>query len=423
MVINHVEYKIAKLGLFSGLLGYTLSFHSIYLFHLILILYAFYVFLIKRAISVDILKITFPILIFFLYSAFTLLWVKNLELGLINLFYILCGFFAVLFTALCSINLIKIQATYKLLVIVFFINCLVGVCESLGLFRLPMSPYSQYASFFGYKPSDLNELYSYQLTSVLSRPTGFYWNPNNFGFVFIISFPFLFFYNNFTKYCSIFYLLFFNYFLQSKGLFVASLLFFILYFSINLDKKIYKILLLSPFLLIFVSFITFDFDIMRISTTFDSIGVGFNNIKSGNIDLYSDSTNIRSSIYALGIQNLINNPLLGMGLGGMQSFLISIGSPIESFHFYFLEVLINYGILFYLVFLFFYFSVVIRLYKLSKVVNFRYRKIILSVFYSLSILPFASISPSSIVYILAAWIIFGLALSILFLGKKGAFHV
>ncbi|EXS24704.1 O-antigen ligase like membrane family protein [Acinetobacter baumannii 573719] len=423
MVINQVEYKIARLGLISALFGYAFSFHSVYFFHLVVLLFLFYIIFFRKNVNFNALRIITPIFVFFIYSAFTLLWVDNLELGVINLFYIFCGLFAAFFTVLCSIDLIKLQSTFKILVVVFLINCVIGVCESLNLFRLPMSPYSPYASFFGYKPSDLNELYSYQIYSVLSRPTGFYWNPNNFGFVFILSFPFLFFYNKFLKYFSLFFLIFFNYFLQSKGLFISSILFFLLYFSFNLNKEIYKILLMIPILLIVISLLNFDFNIMRISTSFDSLYIGLDNIKNGNINLYSDSTDIRSSIYALGIQNLLNNPLLGLGLGGMQSFLISIDSPIQSFHFYFLEVLINYGIIFYFFFIFFYFLLVFKLYKLSKIVAIlKYKKIILSVFYSLIILPIASISPSSIVYILAAWTIIGFALAILFLGKKGAFH-
>lgn len=420
MVVKDLEYKVAQLGLMSGLIGYALSFYSVYLFHLIIIIFLIYVFFINRELSVRTLKIILPIIIFFLYSAFTLFWVRNLELGLVNLFYILCGLFAVVFSVICSKDEYKLQKTYKLIVVLAAINFLIGFFESLGFFRLPMSPYSAYASFFGYKASDLSGFYAYQVDSILSRPTGFNGNPNTFGFVFIITFPFLFFYNNLLKCISLVLLVFFNFYLQSRGVFIATILFFLIYFIFNFKKIFIYFIGLVFLIFIFPHFLNYDFDSLRISSSFNSVGVGVNNIIDNNINLYSNSTDVRSSIYALGIMNLLNNPFFGLGLGGVQSVLIDINSPIQSFHFYFLEILINYGIVFYIFFLLFYIGLVFKILIIGKKINnVKYKKIVLSVFYSLAIMPFASIAPSSIVYNLTAWIVVGLALSIVFLEKEG----
>ena len=150
---------------------------------------------------------------------------------------------------------------------------------------------------------------------------------------------------------------------------------------------------------------------------FDSI---FNNILNKNVDLYSNSTDVRASVYTLGIINLLENPILGLGLGGIQNVLLNMNSPIQSFHFYFLEVLINYGFIFYLFFIIFYIKLIFNVYRVSlRIVDKVNKNISLSIFYTLVIMPFASIAPSSIVYNLTAWTVVGLALSIVHLDKEG----
>lgn len=423
MVVKDIEYKIAQLGFFSALMGYALSFYSIYFFHFVMVLFFVYTLVASKGLSVRTLNIVYPIIIFFLFSAFTLLWCKNIELGLTNLFYIFCGLFAVIFAVLSSKNDYKLKRIYKVLVVIATINFTIGVCESLGLFRLPMSPYSQYASFFGYKASDMNEFYTFQLDSILSKPTGFNGNPNTFGFVFILTFPFLFFYNNYFKYLSLFLIVFFNFYLQSRGVFIATIIFFLVYFFLNFRKHFFYFMFFIFVLFLIISFLNFDFSNLRISSSFESIQTGFNNILNKNVDLYSNSTDVRASVYTLGIINLLENPILGLGLGGIQSILLDMNSPIQSFHFYFLEVLVNYGFIFYIFFIVFYVKLVFSIHRASRrISNPLNKKIVLSVFYSLVIMPFASIAPSSIVYNLTAWTIIGLALSVVYLEKEGGLN-
>lgn len=423
MIIKDLEYKIAKLGVISGLFGYALSFYSFYLFHIAVIFFLIYVFFVSGSFNLRTIKVALPIILFFLFSAFTLIWTKSLELGLKNLFYIFCGLITVLFSIQCSKDQNKLQDFYKIIVIVGTLNFLIGFCESLGLFRLPMSPFSPYASFFGYKVSNLNDFYAYQVQGLLNKPTGFNGNPNTFGFVFIILFPFLFFYNKYLKYVSLFFLIFFNFYLQSRGVFIATLIFFLVYFLINFKEKFIYFILLVIFITALIPFLSYDFSDLRISSSFDSVNIGFDNILNNNIDLYSNSTDVRSSIYSLGIINLLNSPLIGLGLGGIQSVLINMNSPIQSFHFYFLEVLVDYGVVFYMVFIWFYISLTKKLFRAAKRVDSKkYKRIFTSVFYALIIMPIASIAPSSIVYNLTAWIVIGLALSIVYLEKEGKLY-
>lgn len=420
ITVENLEYKISKWGFISGLIGYALSFYSVYFFHLMVLFFLIYTFLISGKINLRTVNVVKPVIVFLLFSAITLIWTKNFEIGLKNLFYIICGLFAVIFTVLATSDEFKLKKIYKILIVVSMINFTIGFCESLGIFRFPVSPFSPYAPYFGIKASDLNEFSAFQLDSILSKPTGLNGNPNTFGFVFILLFPFLFFYNKYLKVISLVFVLFFNYYVQSRGIFIATILFFFIYFLINFGRKFIYFLVALLVLLIVLPFLNYDFDSLRISSSFESLSVGVDNILNKDINLYSNSTDVRSSIYTLGLIHLFENPLIGLGLGGIQSILIVMNSPIQSFHFYFLEVLVDYGMVFYLFFIGYYISLILELFKITKKkINVKVRSIVLAVFYSLIIMPFASITPSSIVYNLTAWIVIGLALSIIYLDKEG----
>src|SRR5690606_13583454 len=102
--------------------------------------------------------------------------------------------------------------------------------------RLPASPLSPYANFLGHEQFDPNELFADQIEFLYSMPTGFTGNPNNFGFIVLLSFPFIFYYlkNIYLKsflFLTTFYLI--N-FIESRGLLVAFFLYIFLYFLVFL---------------------------------------------------------------------------------------------------------------------------------------------------------------------------------------------
>lgn len=417
MVIKSISKKISFLGLVAALIGYAVSYHQIYLFHLVMgFLFFYYIAIYQRVNSLSYLIVK-PVLIFISFSAVSLIWAPNLEIGLRNIFYLFCGFFAVLFVANCSASSEEIFKITKLIIFISLINFLIGFCETLGLFRLPMSPYSPYASYFGYAQTDMNDFYSYTVDTILKRPTGFNGNPNNFGFVFAIILPFIFLYNKYMKFIALFLLVWFNIYIQSRGLFLSSILFFVLLFLFDYKKNIKYLPVGILVLALALSFFTFNLTEYRFSTTIDSITTGLEMMKSGGGDTNS-STDIRSFIYSLGFSSLLKQPFLGLGVGGIQSLLASMDFEIQSFHFYFLEILIDYGVVFYFIFLFFYLRLIVRLVRIyRKSVDKNWRRISKSCAISLIIMPFASISPSSIVYILTAWVVLGLSLSLVKLYK------
>lgn len=420
MVVDNVEYKLTRLGTISALLGYAFSFYSFYLFHLISILFLTYIFFIKKKIKINVIVTIYPLLVLVIYSIFSLFWTPNVEIGLRNVFYIFNGLIVVLFLANGIKSESDLNKIYKVVMSIALINFIIGFFESLGVFRLPMSPYSPYASYFGYKSSDLTNLLVDQISSVLSKPTGFNGNPNTFGFVFIMLFPFLFFYNKALKALSLFFLVFFNFYLQSRGVFLATIVFVLLYTIFNVKRNYLYLIFLLPISIFALMYLDYDFSDMRIASSFDSVTIGLSNIKLNEVNLYSNSTDVRSSIYLIGLNNLLESPLFGLGIGGIQSVLVDMDSPILSFHFYFLEALVDYGFIFYIIFIGYYIKLIKKIYKIYKrASNISTKNIVQAIFYSLCIIPVASISPSSIVYNLSAWTVIGLALVIVSLSDRG----
>lgn len=417
MVIENVGKKISYMGVVSALLGYAVSYQQVYLFHILVVFACLYFIFLHPKISTFSFDVLKPVLFFIVFSLFSLIWTVNLEIGLRNIFYLICGFFTVYFVANCSNSSEDIIKLTRLIVYLSMINFIIGFFETLGLFRLPTSPYSPYASFFGYAQTNLNDFYSYTVTTILKRPTGFNGNPNNFGFVFAIILPFIFLYNKYFKLITLFFLVWFNIYIESRGLFLSTIIFFIVIFLFDFKKNIKYLpfLVLGAFLIF--SFFSLNFSEIRLSSTLQSLVSGIELIKSGGGDTNS-STDIRSFIYSLGFSNLIQKPFLGLGIGGIQSILVGMNFQIQSFHFYFLEMLIDCGLLFYSIFIIFYLKLIFKLIKIYKeFVDENMKFLAKSCAISLIIMPVASISPSSIVYILSAWAILGLSLSLVKLKK------
>ena len=102
----------------------------------------------------------------------------------------------------------------------------------------------------------------------------------------------------------------------------------------------------------------------------------------------------------------------------MQYYLYIENLPIQSFHFFPLELLIDIGLFAFFIVLVSYIYLIIKLYKLFFITeNELIRKISISCFFSLTIYLLVSIVPSSTVYILPFWFVLGLSLATLRVAK------
>ena len=116
MKIIDFSKKVSYLGVVSAFFGYVISFHQIYLFHLISGFLFLYIFFYIKKVDKSTFFYTKPILFFILYSLFTILWVPNIDVGLRNLFYLICGYFCIFFVVYYSSDFYFLKSIYKLIV-------------------------------------------------------------------------------------------------------------------------------------------------------------------------------------------------------------------------------------------------------------------------------------------------------------------
>lgn len=401
---------IVSILLISAVFGYVIGIEKLYLFHLFLVIYWFFVLISYIHIKSSVLNSIKIPLLFLLFMIISLFWSLNLNNGLRYLFYFLCGYTIVFAIINYAVDLNKQKFIFKILAIFFLLNFFIGLLETTGYFRLPMSPY--YNIFSTY-------------------PSGFNSNLNNFGFVFIIIFPFMFLYpNNIIKVTSILLAIWFAISIGSKGFFLSLLYFFILIFFIDIKKiSTWKFALnIGLFALLTIICLTLVFGNIelnnRIFSTFEQILRGFELFLNKDFS-DKDSTGIRAYFYFRGFEELISSNGLGIGIAGIATTLANESNlyinnyEIISFHNFFLELLVDFGIIPFLIIIFSYLYLAIKNIKYSKITkNAKLSYFLKASGVSLFVILPASISPSSIIYIFTFWIVLGFSISSYLIFKK-----
>jgi len=345
---------------------------------------------------------TVPIL-FFVFLCISLLWTPNIKNGFYFVFYFFCGYTIIFAMVNYVTDMGKLNLIFKTLAIMFSLNFFIGLLETTGYFRLPASPY-------------------YGLDH--ARPSGFNSNLNNFGFVFIAVFPFIFIHpRRSVKFLGALLALWFTIKLESKGFFLGLVIFFGLFFLLRVKYKstwrwvglgLVGVIVLAMFLALGTTKINFN---NRAFTAFDQIERAVNLAKSYDISA-QDSTSIRTAMYLLGIQELSKTYGTGLGAAGIGSKLASetdfFGEDKEmfSFHNFFLEMMVDMGVIPFFVVMVAYIKLALANLKAAKRIKdknlFFYNKA--SGLALLTIIP-ASISPSSIIYVFTFWLVIGFAIA------------
>ncbi|MBV7388037.1 hypothetical protein KRX11_05150 [Pasteurellaceae bacterium TAE3-ERU1] len=419
--MDKILSKLELMILGSAFLGYAISYSGLYLFHVLIFIYLI-LFLMRGCVKKSALYFSLPIIILIFYSLLTLVWSENILHSLKFIFYYLCAFFCIF----VSLNYIssreRLGNVIRVYSILFFINVLIGIAESFTNFRLPISPFSQSIQLFGYNPVDMSGYTELQVESLLSKPTGFNYNLNDFGFVYLLFFPIVFYNNKFyLKLTLVLIGLLLVFVLGSKGFTLGYMIF--IFLSLVLRKYNTRnflffliVAIFSFFVFIFVFNYIYDVSFLlnhRGFSIVEQLNKAYNMINDGGLAAARDSTGERLFMYIFGLNELISSYGFGLGVGGITNKLIEFNYPMQSFHFFILEMLIDFGIVFYIPILFFYFYVLHNLYLISKKEKFLMGNISKALVVIWLIFPISSISPSSIVYNLPFWLIVGLSLSLI----------
>ncbi|WP_062662922.1 hypothetical protein [Grimontia celer] len=341
-------------------------------------------------------------------------------------FYFLCGILTVLSVYQYCGDEENLDRVFLFCGVLLILNLAIGFLESLSLIRYPLSPYSKYIGYFGYNGVALGDITEHVLNVISTKPTGFNYNPNNFGFVTLLIAPFLFFHKQ--KAISFIGMAVCTWILVAIGskahfiAFLCMLLFLPFYYKNILIRvatvfaimAVFLVLLALPYIIDLSSVPTLS----RMYSSVEHLRLGMSLIISGDIDP-TYSTAKRAFTYAFGLKELFDTNGFGVGFGGIEARLTEMDFKIKSFHFFFLQLLVDFGVYFFVIFIVLYFSMIEKLRRLSlrissERISYYSKSASLSLFVAIP----ASLAPSGVHYILTYYLIIGFALSILKVGNK-----
>ena len=413
--------KISEVFIISCVVGVGISYGNLYFFHIILFsLFLYSILLLKKntfKININFFSRNyiyfFPI--FFSWYFLSLFWSINKLYTLQYLFYIFCGIAIVFIISINFSSEKKLRKALKIAGITFSIEIVLSFLESLTPFRLPVSPFSSVVTFFGREPSLQPTLDSFAIPSLIQPPTGFQWNPNDLAITMIMLIPFfLFSRKNLIKWIAVSAITVIIIMTSSRTVLLSMGILFFTYFI--LYKK--HLTTIALILLLFTVFFTQldrlkesrNSQISDIANTFSAI----QNFVNDDV-IIGQSVSIRRELALNGIQALKNTYGVGVGAGGsiaVQEKLGGVDGRITSMHNFWLELIVDSGILLSSLFFLWYISLTWNLFKLgiqSKNRELKY----LGKSISLCMIVFvpAAISASSVIYFLPMWLMFGFAIA------------
>jgi teichuronic acid biosynthesis protein TuaE len=314
----------------------------------------------------------------------------------------------------------KFLDVFRVLKYSFLLALFIAALEAFTPFRLPTSPYSVYAEFFGRNSVDLVDFENHVQALLRSAPTSFWGNPNTMAVAIVLMLPF-FFLTSCVTYrisgvCSILIVVAMA---GSRGALIAFIFGLVAYLFI---KNAYNILSLFLTVSAIVFFLPNLIDPLKESSS-HRISEMARTGEALYIYLLDEDANLGS----LGVrQQLISNGMNalwltnGVGVGGggsveIQERLGGVGyKKVSSMHNFWIEVLVDAGIVFFALFMLWYVTVTWRLYRIYKITkDFIYKYHAGALCIAMVIFLIAAVSASSVIYFLPMWLMFGMSTSLI----------
>ena len=406
----------------SAILGVSISYGYFYLIHLVILIF-FIIHILKIKENNFLLKIPkqpnafhfFYFVMLFWYGT-SIIWAPNFLYALKYQFYILIGSFISLSIIFSCNSKSKLKKTMKVFTSMFFIQIIIGLLESFTSFRLPISRYSKISPLFGKSLPEEDIFNISSLITNLKPPTGFHWDTNDFSLALLIALPFFMFSSNlFFKYFSVSSILVIIAMSASRSVFFG-LLTVLLVYILMIKKKLATVI--SSF--IFLVLIVFGVYQLRLSNnprlnelanTFDVV-ISY---LSGQINV-DNSVRWRLELVANGIDSFLDSYGMGVGAGGSQAIQEKLGGVdgrFTSMHNFWVEILVEGGIIFFIIFIAWYGSITFNLFMIYRGLDREISESAKIVFLSMVGFVPACIAASSTIYFFPMWIMLGLAISII----------
>lgn len=427
----------------SAVIGPGISYKMLYLFHIVLVLNLIYLLLFNLKNTILRIKEMFSLQnkmnYFFLFTIVVfLIWIPFVEgkyYAFRHFAFISIGFLLTVLIIEQTKNLKDLNFLFRSVVFIYLIDISLAILEALRLVRWPISRLSYYNHLFGREneiESILNKTEHH--TYVYSMPTTFHWNPNDFATFALFGLPFFLFSGNFlistigvTTITTIIVAA------GSKSAFLGVII--ILIASLFFIKKRLKNILVLILITAFYS--TNGFSLLQNKSlkldevqafVYNGLGIELPEkkvIKKVILDPNEYSNNDRVDLIKRGFELFKENPLFGVGGGNSQYIMEKEGGvgyhKLSNLHNFWLELLVEGGGLFFLVFILWCTKLV-----LSFIKNIKNQLKIGNQLYYLNAstllamlgLIISGIGPSSMISFFPLYLFLGLALSVYFVTRN-----
>lgn len=407
----------------SCALGAGIGYSHLYLFHFAFILFLLswlYISSINGSTGLEYPRTSLYLIlpIMFLWYSFGLIWSVDIAITLRYVVYILLGASTSLILLFWMNTKDRYHRVFTIVKSVLIVEIIVSLLEVFTQFRFPTSPYSQYSSYFSRSGGDLSGLSARASAYVESLPTGFMGNPNNLALLMVMLLPYFLFSNNkFVKLIGSIVIFTIIISAGSRGVFISAVIALVLCFLFTKIKY-----LLPAFLLCVIFSIVFytNLDRLKNSQNIKIAEIAYTGVVLKDYLLGSDdgvnSISLRRQLIKNGFESFMKSGLIGLGGGGSQSIQNNYSnvSNLKSLHNFWLEVLFDSGIVFFVLFVVWYFIMILYLFiiclKTTSSFMSYHAKSLAVTFIVFSV---GCISVSSVIYYLPMWFMFGMGLSLI----------
>ncbi len=419
--------NVSKYLIYTATIGLAVSYGNFYLFHIFIVMFmATAIVEIKNVVkTIDFLN-NLPIILIFSFQLlyiFSITWSNNKLSAIYYSAYIFIGILLILTFIIAAKNQIELDKIFKIISYIFIVEIIVSLLEIITTFRYPISPYSSIVEYFNRENKIFENFSPHFINSLATIPTGFRWNPNDLATTMIIILPFFVIHKNLIiKFLGVLGVVAIIYFTNSRTVLFCVLFLFFLY--ILLYEKIKTKLIFFGSMLFIVIIIVLNLNNLNKYEKFIPTKITYT-INSIRIFLTENHEKINEKSSISIRQNLIKNAFTafkqsyGLGVGGGNSNFIhkqknmKNTKNITSLHNFWLEILVEGGIIAFLIFIYFYFSTIYKVFVISKKTEnetlMYYAK---ASTLALSIFIIAEISMSSAIYFLPMWLLLGFSLSL-----------
>jgi teichuronic acid biosynthesis protein TuaE len=348
-------------------------------------------------------KILLLFVFWIIYAFVSLLWVKSISQGVMDLIFLMMGIGIIFFMVFLTTRKKHFHYLYTLWILSFVIILGIGVINHLFKIHLPIS-----------RIYSANPIYSY-------IPTSVFVNENDFASfislsVFFILSGILYFKNILLRIAGVLLILVSMYMLEvtSSRANILAVLIGLGFWFLFLTKTRLKIKLFfwSTLVAGIVSVLFFD----KVEALFNAV---FQMVSSLIVTSGTDetSTDIRINLLKNSMIFLLNTFGFGVGTGNSDFFMKNYAEyptgNIVNVHNWWIEILVNYGVVIFILYCLFYLYLLKELYVINK--NITEQSVLklfsVALLLAMVVFPLSSVSPSSQIALNYFWVLYGFVIA------------